>query len=103
MLPFVPNDRPYPPPCRKARTRPVRKGGKVVVGIALDDRQSVPYAGVDAGLPQLDTASVGALLARQISEQRPVAAADIEDPRTRLDHVGNQPQVAPQLAGWRAS
>ena len=80
---------------------PFGKGGEVVVGVALDDRQAVPHAGIDAGLAQLDAARVDALLARQIGEQRAVAAADIEHPRARLDHVGDQPQVAPQLAGRR--
>ena len=36
-------------------------------------------------------------LARQIGEQRAVAAADVEHPRARLDHVGDQPQVAAQF------
>ncbi len=77
----------------------VGEGGQVVIGVALDDREPMPHAGIDAGLAQLDAAPVDAFLARQIGEQRPVAAADIEHPRSRLDHVGDQPQVAPQLAG----
>src|SRR5262249_44819861 len=74
---------------------------EVAVGVALDYRQAVPHAGIDAGLAQLDAARVDRLRARQIGKQRAVAAATIKDARARLDHSGDQPKVAPQLAGRR--
>jgi hypothetical protein len=53
-------------------------------------------------LAQLDAARVHAFLARQIGEQRAVAAADVEHPRAGLDHVGDQPQVSAQFVRrWR--
>ena len=43
------------------------------------------------------------LVARQIGEQRAVAAADVEHPRAGRDHVGDQAQVAARMAvrRWR--
>src|SRR6266446_6708819 len=51
------------------------------------------------GLAQFDAACVDPLYARQIGEQRAVAAADVENPRVGLDHVGDQAKIAAQLIG----
>ncbi len=56
-------------------------------------------AGVDPGLAEFDAAAVDRLVARQIGEQRAVAAADVEHPRARRDHLGDQPQIVPQFVG----
>src|SRR5581483_8228692 len=76
-------------------------GGEVAVGVALDDAKPVPDTGIDAGLAQFDAARVDRLLPRQIAQQRPVAAADIEHARARLDHRGDQLEVAAQLPARR--
>ena len=78
---------------------PIGISVEIAIGVPLDHRQPVPHAGIDAGLAQLDAARIDALVARQIGEQRAVAAADVEHARARLDHVGDQPQVAPQPPG----
>src|SRR6266851_409568 len=69
---------------------------EIVVRVALDDREAVPHAGVDARLRQLHAAAVDALVLRQIGEQLAVTAADIEHARARLDHLRDEPEIAAQ-------
>src|SRR5438477_480583 len=57
------------------------------------------HAGIDARLAEFYAACIDPLYARQIGEQRAVAAADVEHPRAGLDHVGDQPKIAAQLIG----
>ena len=82
---------------RRRRTHPSGKASRSLSASPWITDRPWPHAGVDPGLAELDAARVDALLARQIGEQRAVAAADVEHPRARLDHVGDQPQVAAQL------
>ena len=56
----------------------VRVGRKIVVGVALDDRQAARDGFVDVLLRQLDAAPVRLLLGFQPLQQRAVLAADVE-------------------------
>src|SRR5690606_36081309 len=71
----------------------VRVIGEIGVGVALDDGEAPRHALADSLARDLDTAPVDAALAHEQREQRPVAAADVEHPRPRLDHVGDEPVV----------
>ena len=66
---------------------------KVGVGIALDDRQSLGEARVDAFARNLDPAPVDALAVPQQSQEIAVAAADIEHARAGRHHVGEQQEI----------
>ncbi len=55
------------------------------------------HAGIHPGLTQFDAARVDRLHTRQIGEERAVAAADVENPRAGLDHVGDQSKIAAQV------
>jgi hypothetical protein len=77
---------------------PGRIGFQISVGVALNDRQTVTDTGVDTRLAQLDAAAVDALLPRQIGQQCPVAATDVEHTRPGFDHLGDQPQILAQLS-----
>src|SRR4029077_10960312 len=66
---------------------------QVGVGVALDHRQAVGHAGVDAGLAQFHAARVDLLEVHQIGQERAVAAADIERARGRVDHIGDELQI----------
>jgi hypothetical protein len=41
----------------------------------------------------LDAASIAPLGPRQVTDQRPITAANVEHTRTRRNHLGNQPQI----------
>jgi chemotaxis regulatin CheY-phosphate phosphatase CheZ len=71
----------------------VRVGFEIAIGIALNDRQAVANARIDARLAQLDAAPINALVTCQIGKQRAIAATNVKDARLRLDHVGNQPEI----------
>ena len=66
---------------------------QVGIGVALDHRQPLRHAGIHPGLAQLDAAAVDTALLGQQTQQRAVAATDIEHPRARADHLGDQQQV----------
>src|SRR5260370_25563616 len=50
---------------------------EIAVGVALNDRQTVADAGLDARLAQLNATAVDALLPRQIGQQGPITATDV--------------------------
>src|SRR3546814_546125 len=66
---------------------------EIGVGVALNRRQAMRDAFVDAVHAELDAAAVDLLELREIREELAVAAADVEHPAVRLDHVGDQLQV----------
>ena len=70
-------------------------GAQVGVGVALDDAEAAPDAGIHPRLAELDAAAVDLLEMHEVVEQRAVAAADVEHPRAGLDHVGDELQVDP--------
>src|SRR3546814_3709387 len=65
---------------------------EIGVGVALNRRQAVRDAFVDAVHAELDAAAVDLLELREIRQELAVAAADVEHPAVRLDHVGDQLQ-----------
>ena len=80
----------------------VRIVGEIGVGVALDHRQALGHAFVDALARQFDAAAVDAAGLRQQPQQLAVAAADVEHLGAALDHVGDQHQVDAGAAGVRA-
>ena len=70
-----------------------RVGLKVGVGVALDDRETLAYAGVDAGVADLQAAAIDPFEVDQVVEQRSVAAAHIKHTAFRSHHVGDDLQV----------
>ena len=65
--------------------------GKVGVGVALDHREPLGDAVVDALARNLDAAAVDVLGLGQEFQQLAVAAADVEHPRAGLDHLRRPP------------
>jgi hypothetical protein len=65
---------------------------KIGVGIALDDRETMPNAGIDAGLAELDAAAVDTQFVDEVFEKCAIAAADIEHAYARRDHLRNERQ-----------
>src|SRR5665213_3773265 len=53
----------------------------------------MPHAGIDAFLTELHAAPVDILVMDEMGEQLAVAAADIEDARSRIDHAGDEAQI----------
>ena len=76
-----------------------RIGVEVAVGVALDHDRPCPTQALTPDWLNSMPRAVDRLLPRQIGEQRAVSTADVEHPRARLDHLGDQVQIAPQLAG----
>src|SRR6185312_12520212 len=58
-------------------------------------------ASIDAGLTDLHPAAVDPLGMDEMVQQRTVAAADIEHPRLRRDHLGDQLQIDADAARRR--
>src|SRR5205807_2222649 len=71
-----------------------RVGREIAVGVTLDHREAVAHTGVDAGLRQLDAATVYVLGARQVGQELALAATDIEYARARLDEIRHHREVA---------
>ena len=67
--------------------------GEVRIGVALNDRQALGDAVIDAPLRKLDSAAVGLTVAGQHLEEQPVAAADVEDAASRHHHVGDDGEI----------
>ena len=72
---------------------------QVGVGVALDHREALGDAFIDAFTRQLDAAAIDIARLRQEPQQLAVAAADVEDLRAVLDHVGDDQQVDARAAG----
>ena len=72
--------------------------GEVGVGVALDHRQTLGDAFVDAFARQLDAAAVDAARLAEKPQQLAVAAADVEHLRARLDHLRDDEQVDARVA-----
>ena len=72
--------------------------GEVGVGVALDHRQPLGDAFVDALARQLDAAAVDAASLAEHPQQLAVATADVEHPRAVRHHLGNQQQVDARAA-----
>src|SRR5271165_3020766 len=71
----------------------VRIVGEVCVGVALNDRQALGDAVVDALLGKLDAAPVDLALLSQEPQQLAVAAANIEHARARRDQFGHSEKI----------
>ena len=65
---------------------------QIGVGVALHHRQAARHAGIHILLRQFDAASVHALGADQIFQQRAVAAADIQHARAGAESFPRSPQ-----------
>ncbi len=76
--------------------------GQVGVGVAVHHRQAVRNGAGHQGHVDLDAASVAALGLEQMVDQHAVAAADVQNASTRLDHVGDQRQIDPHVLGDEA-
>ena len=89
--------------CKRLRQDHVVEGvvrivGEVGVGVALDHRETLGDAFVDALARQLDAAAVDAAPLAEQAQQFAVAAADVEHARARRHHVGDQQQIDARAA-----
>ena len=66
------------------------------VDVALDDRDPTVDARVKAVRRDLDTVTVATTDLNQVLQQRAVAAAQVQHPRTGGHHSGHQGQIRPQ-------
>jgi hypothetical protein len=69
---------------------------EIGIGIALNYREPLGNAFVDAFARELDPSTVGAAPLGKDSQQFAIAAANIEHPRAAFNHVGNEQQVDPR-------
>ena len=67
--------------------------GEIGVGVALNDREALGHAVVDALLRQLDAPPVDVALFGEQAKQLAVAAADVEHARPRRDHLRTRSEV----------
>src|SRR5262249_12553171 len=71
---------------------------EVGIGVALDDREALGDALVDALARQLDAAAVDAAPLGEDAQQLAVAAAHVEHLRARLHHVSDHQEVDAAVA-----
>jgi len=77
---------------------------EIFIGIALNNREALGNAEVDAFPANLDAATVDRLGLGEQPQQLSVATANIDDARTLTHHLGDEPMVGANLAivtAWR--
>ena len=79
----------------------VRIVGEIGVGVALDHREPLGDAFVDALARELDAAAVDAALLAENAQQFAVAGADVEHLGAGRHHLGDQQQVDARAARAR--
>ena len=75
--------------------RPVGEIGQALVDIGGDDRDAARHAGVEGLRGDLDALALAAPVADELLEQRAVAAAEVQHPRSGRDHVGDDAEIEP--------
>ena len=77
-------------------------GIKVVIDIALDHRETMSDAGIDALLAQLHAATIDLFGAREVIKQCTIATADIQHTTVRRNHIRDELKISAERRQRRA-